>query len=56
MPRGASARWHLLAFDTETGADRFRYRYYGEGREDGVKNFFANPVGAVCVWDETGGG
>lgn len=36
-------RWELLAFDTDTGADRFRYPYYPEGK-DAVKNFFANPV------------
>lgn len=47
MPRGAK-RWHLLAFDTDTGADRFQYRYYPEGKQDCVKNFFANPVKKGC--------
>lgn len=46
MPRGGR-RWALLAFDTDTGADRFRYPYYPEGK-DQVKNFFANPV-SPCV-------
>lgn len=48
MSKGGK-RWELLAFDTDTGADRFRYGYYPEGK-DRVKNFFANPV-RQCVFD-----
>lgn len=47
-------RWQLLAFDTDTGADRFRYSYYPEGSKDRVKNFFGNPYYAGV--EAVGGG
>ncbi|EWM22288.1 Stress-induced protein SRP1/TIP1 [Nannochloropsis gaditana] len=37
-----SSRWTLLALDTETGEERFRFPYYSEGK-DRVANFFGNP-------------
>lgn len=40
-----SSRWTLLALDTETGEERFRFPYYSEGK-DRVANFFGNPVRA----------